>query len=847
MWHQSAEGERSCLRASFSMIFAAQASVRRGALQLEKILSSRWTGTNGRLLFPWVALLLLGTLSSCGGDDPTGPGDERESEAAILEIATQPSGAVIGQELSRQPVIEIRDEAGALLSDDDSTHVRAELPSELGELHGQTTVQASGGIASFVDLRVSGRVREYALEFSAHTLAPSRSELFSMDPPPGLAPVDTTHIVVGEQDILMVSNNLLLDVLPDTPAGVVDSLIADRDGSIVGSLQLVAAPRHLYQVEVATTSLAELDSMAADLVSDGRVGSAIVRSLLEPEDRTYPGMDNDDLSLEEGFAYRRVRLTPAWWLIDNTRPSTDPIRVGVIDTGLDRGHSEFDAPLEIRGRNLTVGAEDEWFDQDGHGTQVTGIISAANDGAGISGVLGPAAGNYELWVYRVGHILDIPDRLRGTLRCQLESCRVLDGYAVRFAELWATSHDGIDVLNRSIGLEKCESPERIQAFGKWIEALLDHSPSQTVLVQSAGNSGIDAACTRPTDALHPRYLLVAGTDGSDARAIRSNYGDITIAAPYDVLSTDLSTNSPQYRTCSGTSCSSPLVAGAASLLRQLGTPPDEVKRILTETGEAVPTDRGTWRLLDIGAAVKATLDLESLPIYASSGVGTGDPPSDLYMVYPTGEGSDLRIGRIRTASGVSPVITDLARAPDGGLWGVSGEALYRIDRTSGLAAEVGPLGVNNVNALEFYSDGTLYAASHVRTPFASAGSLYRVDLASGTAEEVGGLGSGHGSSGDMALAPDGTLFGSVRTLFGSNYLARIDVVTGQANRVSTTTIGFGNVFGLRFVGDTLFGLTADGDGPGKLITIDTDTGEGTLVRELGFGAFGAASPPDESR
>jgi hypothetical protein len=66
---------------------------------------------------------------------------------------------------------------------------------------------------------------------------------------------------------------------------------------------------------------------------------------------------------------------------------------------------------------------------------------------------------------------------------------------------------------------------------------------------------------------------------------------------------------------------------------------------------------------------------------------------------------------VKTADGFEPVITDLAVSPTGSLYGISFDALYLLDRQSGAAIEVGPLGLNDANAPAFRGDGVLYGAT----------------------------------------------------------------------------------------------------------------------------------------
>lgn len=223
-------------------------------------------------------------------------------------------------------------------------------------------------------------------------------------------------------------------------------------------------------------------------------------------------------------------------------------------------------------------------------------------------------------------------------------------------------------------------------------------------------------------------------------------------------------------------------------------------------------------------------------IYASSGEGTGSPPSDLWIVPPWSGGVDTLVARVKAADGSEPVITDLARAPDGSLWGTSFNRLWRIDSLTAQATPVMTYGsVSDVNALAFDANGGLFAAT-------LGGSLVKIDLQQKQDNVIGPLGSQYQSWGDLVFGPDGTLYAMVLTTGGKGILVSVDPSTGSATPISGSDVGFDNVWGLAFVGNTLYGLTADpSSGQGALITIDTTTGIGTFVRPLQFSAFGAGA------
>jgi hypothetical protein len=60
--------------------------------------------------------------------------------------------------------------------------------------------------------------------------------------------------------------------------------------------------------------------------------------------------------------------------------------VGIIDTGLDFTHPEFNAPGLFWGFNYPEESSPGILDADGHGSHVAGIIGARRDGTGMHGV-----------------------------------------------------------------------------------------------------------------------------------------------------------------------------------------------------------------------------------------------------------------------------------------------------------------------------------------------------------------------------------------------------------------------------------------------------------------------------
>jgi hypothetical protein len=213
--------------------------------------------------------------------------------------------------------------------------------------------------------------------------------------------------------------------------------------------------------------------------------------------------------------------------------------------------------------------------------------------------------------------------------------------------------------------------------------------------------------------------------------------------------------------------------------------------------------------------------------------GTSRGPSYLWKVSTYANGKDLLIGKMRTVDGGEPAFTDIVRVPGKWMWGIADERLYIVDTLTAVVYEQGFFtNTNGINALAVDAKGQMYTAD-------KDGAVSRLNPEANAINWKGSFGSGLKSAGDMAFSPGGELFATVETSSGENYLASIDLSTGRATMMPRP-IGFSGVWGLGFVGNTLYGFTApQGFDRGSLITINRTSGEGVLVRHLDFLAFGA--------
>ncbi len=252
------------------------------------------------------------------------------------------------------------------------------------------------------------------------------------------------------------------------------------------------------------------------------------RIMATPNDTYYAGDQRTYLNT--------VRVPQAW---DLSKSAGSQI-VAVLDTGVDAGHPDLAGHL-VAGYNAVSSTRPNPVDDNGHGTMTTGIIAAgANNGVGVAGVA---------WSAKV-----MPVKVLGADG---------SGYDADIAEgiNWAVGH-GAKVINMSLG-------------GPGYGAVLDTAVANAVgrgvvVVAAAGNDGSDVV---QYPAAFYGVIAVAATNPGGVKTDFSSYGNwVDVAAPgWDVLTTGSRALTPAgnepYWYCTGTSCSAPIVAGVAALVK----------------------------------------------------------------------------------------------------------------------------------------------------------------------------------------------------------------------------------------------------------------------------------------
>ena len=304
-----------------------------------------------------------------------------------------------------------------------------------------------------------------------------------------------------------------------------------------------------------------------------------------------------------------------WWLaqigIDGLVPPGPGVPVTIVDSGLDVTHPEFSGRADTQLLNTQepagIGGE--------HGTSVASVIGAPLNGVGLIGIYPQA-------------VLRSWDAARGQ-GTRLESGDIAAG-------ILAAARAGRGVINLSIGGDR-DLPIEL--------AVSEAVASGSLVVAASGNDG-DRGSPIGFPAALPHVTTVAATDrsgGVAAFSSRSTYVDI--AAPGDGILV-ASALGRDWRASSGTSFSSPLVAGAAAWLWTARPELDagQVAELLRRTARDIDAPgrdpAAGFGVLNLGAALAAAAPTRD-PF---------EPNDDIDEVEPNGDRNYVNAGPLTTKS-----------------------------------------------------------------------------------------------------------------------------------------------------------------------------------------------------
>ena len=350
-----------------------------------------------------------------------------------------------------------------------------------------------------------------------------------------------------------VPDRLLIKFKKDVSDNQKNKLLSDNDSSEISEIKplgikLIKVPEHaLEKVQAAFAKNSAVEFVEKDYLFEPTV---------VPNDPSFPNQ----------WHLQAINVPEAW---DITKGS--PIPIAILDTGVNPNHPDLKDKL-INGYNWFNGNSD-YSDVCGHGTAVAGSAAAiTNNAIGVSGVA---------WENPI-----IPIRITDT-NCYGYYSSMINGIVY-------AADNGARVANISFaiynGAALSQAAQYMNDHGGWV-------------VAAAGNSGAYEDYSE-----NPYIISVSATGSSDTITSWSSYGPyVDFAAPGSSILT--TTNSGSYGYASGTSFSSPIVAGVVALV--LSSDPsmtpqdayDAIKNSAVDKGSAGWDSMYGWGLVDVAGAV----------------------------------------------------------------------------------------------------------------------------------------------------------------------------------------------------------------------------------------------------
>jgi thermitase len=300
----------------------------------------------------------------------------------------------------------------------------------------------------------------------------------------------------------------------------------------------------------------------------------IAHAQKDPNDTSFAkqwGLDNDGQAYDLGSGTQDADIDwPEAWGI---AIGPAEVVIAILDSGIDQDHPDLSGKL-VDNANFTDSSTVD--DNYGHGTHVAGIAAAnTNNAAGVAGV------GYNSSLLNVKVLNDVG----------------WGGYSwVAAGIVWAADN-GAQVINMSLGYYRKSFTLQDAVDYAWGKGVL--------LVAAAGNDG---SSRKLYPAAYSNCIAVAATDDDDQRVDEpgwwaSNYGDwVEVAAPGLYIYSTFPDHdyyigkSLKYDYGSGTSMSTPFVAGLAGLLfgQDTSRTNDQVRALIASSADPIPGTGILW-------------------------------------------------------------------------------------------------------------------------------------------------------------------------------------------------------------------------------------------------------------
>ncbi len=395
----------------------------------------------------------------------------------------------------------------------------------------------------------------------------------------------------------------------------------------------------------------------------------------------------NDVLFTEQWALSFSKITKIWDVTTGGRTfDGKEIVIAVLDDGLDINHSDIKDNIFINKKEIPNDGKDNdgnGYIDDHMGYNVdlnNGTPIATNHGTGVSGIMG-AIGNNNLGISGINWDVKILP-IYGVNK--LDEIIIAYSYVLKMKRLYLSTKGDkgafVLVTNYSGGIAKAWGNE--EPYKQWC-AMYDLLGSEGILSVGATDNepvNVDILGDMPSTCSSDYFISTTNIDESGKKVFRAGFGTkyIAMAAPGENLVT-LTKNDGFVKEFSGTSASSPMVAGTLALL--FSTPCESFSNLINN-------DKAAAALAVRNAVLQSltkTNDLKDQTKYGGYLNGEGalalmDDPCDGKLLLPSPKG-EVEIKTVNSINGelileyLTPDETDYQLL----ISNTMGQILYRSD------------------------------------------------------------------------------------------------------------------------------------------------------------------------
>lgn len=421
---------------------------------------------------------------------------------------------------------------------------------------------------------------------------------------------ETEFVVKTETWGYIPANQVIIVLDEKLKKNKVKEIIGSINGTIVGEIEYL----NLYQIEIDDATENELISIIEDLLITEGVEGAFPNVTIESLD--VEGVSCTPLKdpiFQEGSNskhYEIIGMAEAWEIIRGSGIALNSVYVGVLDSAIYTGSTEFKGKVKVTGDTTdTPALDDEGKPEDGHlnhGTMVTHVIGADHENSGMVGIASVLGDKLNI------DVKNLFDGQQGIVPAEKDNEDWTQGiynqnhaYVIKsLVYLKEQVESGATVINCSFGPEQpSESHQWIsKTYERFFEKVHKKYPD-VVFVAAAGNEGkadkskgeLNGNNYFPGGLSAPNLITVGALNNDGSRASFSNFAgegaEVTLSSPgvNMVLGIDLSGEEKDQTgkavRASGTSFAAPQVTATIALLQAINPELEakQIKEILIES------------------------------------------------------------------------------------------------------------------------------------------------------------------------------------------------------------------------------------------------------------------------